>query len=316
MNSIWQFPIKNKLSYFKSGQYYCNAGWRHKDIINEDDFEILIGLKGSIYVQIGENKYEVSHGDVLIVPPKIRHFGYKGSDENTTYFWLHFFPNNSPKLLLKSYLIELLNQKSSPHNKDILNESIFLPDFFHLTSPERIFIIMKQILDTSHANYYTSLLADYFVSALTMELTQQYYEECLFFNDDKYSSQKFIQILEWIRVHINENISVKQIADEFSFNPDHLTRMLKKRLGMSTVKYINSLKIKTAKELLLTTNMSIKEIALNLKFRDEKYFMRLFKNIEGLTPSQYRDAYPITYINTISADPSIPRPNHLIKHKD
>ena len=52
-----------------------------------------------------------------------------------------------------------------------------------------------------------------------------------------------------------------------------------------------------------------------LCFKDEKYFMKLFKKCEGLTPSKYRDAYPKTYINTDSYDPDIPMPDYLSSNK-
>lgn len=88
-------------------------------------------------------------------------------------------------------------------------------------------------------------------------------------------------------MNIYEDLSVKEVANTFSFNSDHLTLLFKKKLGMSTIRYLNTLKLNKAKELLCTTNKTIKEISYELKFKDEKYFMKLFKNYEGITPSKF-----------------------------
>jgi YesN/AraC family two-component response regulator len=51
------------------------------------------------------------------------------------------------------------------------------------------------------------------------------------------------------------------------------------------------IKISKAKELLIRTNESIKMIAFAIGINDEKYFMRLFKKYEKVTPSEFRQAY-------------------------
>ena len=73
--------------------------------------------------------------------------------------------------------------------------------------------------------------------------------------------------------------------------------MFKKHLGVSPKKYINGMKILQAKQYLCRFDLSIKEIAYKLGFKDEKYFMKLFKEYENLTPSTYRNAYYRTLYN-------------------
>ncbi|WP_371263554.1 helix-turn-helix domain-containing protein [Paenibacillus sp. 1_12] len=56
-------------------------------------------------------------------------------------------------------------------------------------------------------------------------------------------------------------------------------------------------KILKAKELLSRTTMSVIEIAKAVGLHDEKYFMRLFKNNEKMTPTKFRNAYYLTHLN-------------------
>lgn len=57
------------------------------------------------------------------------------------------------------------------------------------------------------------------------------------------------------------------------------------------------MKIVKAKEMLSLSEKNVKEISYLLGFKDEKYFMKLFKRYENLTPSEYRQAYHKTHLN-------------------
>ncbi|WP_317050648.1 helix-turn-helix transcriptional regulator, partial [Clostridium neonatale] len=86
---------------------------------------------------------------------------------------------------------------------------------------------------------------------------------------------------------------------EFNFSKEYLARYFKKKMGMSMQEYINYLRISNAKRLLCSSNLNIKEIAKELGFIDEKYFLKLFKKYENLTPKQFRNAYNMTFLNNI-----------------
>jgi YesN/AraC family two-component response regulator len=59
---------------------------------------------------------------------------------------------------------------------------------------------------------------------------------------------------------------------------------------MSPVKYINSLRVEKAKELLIKTNMLIGEISETVGINDIQYFSRMFNEIEGISPLKYKKA--------------------------
>lgn len=314
MDEIFQIPISVPLMYYKCGQFVSDAGWMHKSMCLNGDYELILGLQDTIYLEIGKTRLEVNPGVVLLIPPNIDYRGFAPSKENASFYWMHFFPRKDVNKISQTQLSHyLFTQDINPTN-DVLNSSAFLPSYFHMKQSTKALILMKQILDISHSNYYSTYAVDYLVTSLLLELTNQYTQQLLqFHHQESESSQKFTQILEWVRVNIYKDLTVKEIAEKFSFNPDHLTRMFKKKIGMSTIKYINTLKINKAKEMLCITNKTIKEIAYELHFIDEKYFMKLFKSYEGMTPTQYRDAYTRIYINNKFVDPDIPLPHHL-KH--
>lgn len=289
--------IVKPLSFVVCGHFISDEDWVHeRRIIN--NIEIIIGLKGTTYIQQDEEKYEVKPGNVLVLLPGQVHFGYASSDLGTSFYWVHFLCNDSFSILEDKDVLDEISYLNSKQYLSTLNESIIIPIFSELHNTEKVLIQFRQLLHTTHSQYYSSYAANYLVTLLTIELTQQVINETLVRIDNtSINDKKFVGILEWLKINIHKEISVQQLADKFGFNPDYLTRLFKKHLGVSTLSYINEMKIAKGKEFLTQTEASIKEISYSLGFKDEKYFMKLFKQYEGITPSKYRNAYHKTYLN-------------------
>lgn len=84
---------------------------------------------------------------------------------------------------------------------------------------------------------------------------------------------------------------LSEIAALMGVNHTYLSHSFKRDVGISFVDYCNHYKIDSVKMLLLYSDLSIKEIANKLKYDDDKYMGRLFKNIVGVPPSRYRKHY-------------------------
>ncbi len=100
-----------------------------------------------------------------------------------------------------------------------------------------------------------------------------------------------LDVVEWIRTHYDRPLSVAYIAEQFGYHPTYLTNVFKKYTGYPILTYINRIRIAVSKNLLANRTLSIYEIANTCGFSDEKYFMKLFKRYEGITPTQYRKAF-------------------------
>lgn len=97
-----------------------------------------------------------------------------------------------------------------------------------------------------------------------------------------------IMTKRYIRGHLNEGLSLMEIADHFHFSPEYLLRVFKKEEGVTILQYINDLKLKRAKELLRNPDLQVKDIAQALGFGSSTYFIRFFKSKTGTSPQAYR----------------------------
>lgn len=98
----------------------------------------------------------------------------------------------------------------------------------------------------------------------------------------------FQQIEQYLLLHYNEKITIGFIAEHFAISESYLSRAFKKNIGMGIPDYLNDLRIQKARELLLSPQMKVADIAFSLGYQDEKYFSRVFHKLEGISPQQYR----------------------------
>lgn len=100
-------------------------------------------------------------------------------------------------------------------------------------------------------------------------------------------SLKVEKIIQYMHQNIDRKISVPELSENVHMTPAYMSRAFKEATGYTIIEYFNKLKIEKSKELLIEGNKKIKEIARQLGFVDEFYFSKIFKKIEGVSPSEY-----------------------------
>jgi two-component system response regulator YesN len=104
--------------------------------------------------------------------------------------------------------------------------------------------------------------------------------------------QKDNNVIHEIVLYIQENyqkeITLQDIANHFYLSREHISRKFKQDLGENLSDYIVRIRIEKAKLLLLNRNLKISVIAEMVGYSDEKYFSKVFRKLENLSPNQYR----------------------------
>lgn len=93
---------------------------------------------------------------------------------------------------------------------------------------------------------------------------------------------------EYIYQHLHSRVTLEDLARVTGFSAPYLSLLFKKEVGENISTYMMRLKIKTAQDLLLNTNLSTKEIGFYLNFSSQSYFIRCFKQFTGVTPREFR----------------------------
>lgn len=106
-------------------------------------------------------------------------------------------------------------------------------------------------------------------------------------------SRKIIEdAIAFIHENIKEEISLDIVAKKLYINPAYLSRLFKDEVGKTFTHFLMKTRVEKAKELLKESYLKIYEISEQVGYKNEKYFSRIFKDFEGITPNEYRDRIP------------------------
>ena len=100
--------------------------------------------------------------------------------------------------------------------------------------------------------------------------------------------REIAQAMEYIKEHLHENLSLEVLAEQVNFSKTYFSQLFKQSTGENMVDYIARLRINRAKELLINPDYKVYEVAMQVGFESQHYFNRLFKIMEGVTPTEYR----------------------------
>jgi YesN/AraC family two-component response regulator len=101
------------------------------------------------------------------------------------------------------------------------------------------------------------------------------------------ASLKVEKIIRYMHEHVQDKITLAQLANLVQWSPTYLSRSFKAITGYSAIEFLNKIKMDKAKEMILEGNKSVKEVAGAVGYADEFYFSRVFKKTEGLSPSEF-----------------------------
>ncbi|WP_419875668.1 response regulator transcription factor [Candidatus Pristimantibacillus sp. PTI5] len=99
---------------------------------------------------------------------------------------------------------------------------------------------------------------------------------------------KMSDIAGFIDQHYRDELSLQDIAKRFFVSREYVSRKFKQEYGINITDYITGIRIDKAKLLMVNPNLRIAQIAEMVGFHDEKYFSKVFKKQEGISPKAFR----------------------------
>ena len=219
--------------------------------------ELILMRKGTMYLAEEDELLVVNEGDVVFLKAGRLHYGYKPSEGNVEFYWMHYLTDDD-------------------------TEASF-PLISHFDNPTGIIQLFRQLfhfapLSAYDADCATALL----LHGVKNEIMGKKFPHLSLATD----------VCKWIEEHFSESIAVSSIAEHFGYSSDYISSRVKEKSGMSAKNYITYCRMLSAKQILLCSDLSIDEIANQCGFTDSKAFFKAFKKHEGITPTQYRTTYP------------------------
>ncbi|AMQ21784.1 AraC family transcriptional regulator [Anoxybacillus geothermalis] len=93
---------------------------------------------------------------------------------------------------------------------------------------------------------------------------------------------------DYIDRHYAEPLTLEEVAEHVGMSPHYFSKLFKEQFGITFIDYVTNVRIERAKEALVRTDCSLKEICFSVGYNDPNYFSRVFKKQTGWSPSEYR----------------------------
>ncbi|GAQ00026.1 transcriptional regulator, AraC family [Leptolyngbya sp. NIES-2104] len=107
-------------------------------------------------------------------------------------------------------------------------------------------------------------------------------------DDSQLSKPQLQKVSDYILDRLDQDLSLSELANVLNLSQYHFSRLFKQSTGMAPHQYLTRCRIDRAKQLLLNTQMSISEIAFAVGFNNHSSFTRLFRQLVGVTPKEFR----------------------------
>ncbi len=255
-----EYPSKGE---HPAGYYFQQKSGR---VLNEYQI-IYVTRGGGVFNSVSAGKLSVKAGDIFMLFPGEWHVYNPNEKTGWATYWIGFRGQYPDYLNDKGFF-----QKTAPVYRIGLHEmlvSLFRQEieYYKTGSPAP-----QQVL----AGVAINLLAH--VYALNQ--------------DNKYIDEA-VQIINKAKIMIRENIyrnlSLEEVAASLNISYSLFRSLFKQHTGMAPGQYQKQLRIQKAKELLITTTKTVKEVSIMLNFESGYYFSTFFKQQTGITPSAFRE---------------------------
>src|SRR5690606_36210073 len=100
--------------------------------------------------------------------------------------------------------------------------------------------------------------------------------------------RQVMEMIQFVHENYNEPLQLNDLADRAQRSPSSVSKWFKQSTGRTFTEYIHYLRVSRAESLLLSTEMSITDIAMEVGFQSIRTFTRAFKLLKGTSPKKYR----------------------------
>lgn len=246
-----------------------------------DFLEVAFVLQGEGYHLTENSRRPLKKGCVYFIPPNKSHRYIISSEIRVFNLFLQSdFLSRTYKQISN---IEEATQLFSKLGFQYLNDTLLYLDYNEVFLKQAPYMrgreILRELLNAKESALMTHLKILEFFSLLTNSPLE---------GVEKKQPQAICQLLQWISLNYEKDISLAQAAERVEKHPSHLSRLFKQSTGYTFSEYLYEYRLNRVNELLSESDLSISEIATNCGFTNLSFFNRIYKRTFGTTPIKFR----------------------------
>lgn len=236
------------------------SSWPHYHSL----FEIYFILEGSCTYFIDNKVYDISPGDIIVIPDGIIHHTKYDNRAHS-----RILINCSRRFVPMSVISDMSTNFYLYRNPFIFDEALNILNKIEAEYKQKDRLSEEITACHMHSLFY--LLVRNKENCSSVEMKNKIIE----------------QAVNYVQDNFHLPITLSETAERFSVSPEHFSRMFKKETGFGFCKYLNSIRLQQAEKLLKETKSpSITKIAAECGFDDSNYFSKKFKEMYGVSPKK------------------------------
>ena len=270
------YQVDSQICLYYNGEYENYPPHWHPS------FEVIMPVKNTYEVNCSGESFHLREGDVLIICPSMLHE--------------IFAPESGERIIFQPNISSLSIKEMNLLISMISPAVLITPESYPMIYEQ----IQKNMLEIkeeyfSYAPYAESRIFSLFLEILV--LVGRNHKSMARQNMTPASSrqkeyvEKFLYVTSFIEEHFAEDITLEQAADLAGFSKFHFSRLFRQYTGATFYRYLNLKRIDNAKTLLADPSLTVIEVALQSGFSSLSAFLRMFKQINNCTPTEFRSMY-------------------------
>ena len=256
------------------------------------DYELLYVRSGIVKVTIEGKEYRGEKGDIFLFKPKQRHSIEMIPGDYFEQAHIHFdlrYDDNSRNIPLSFETLDSIPQEKRKLFREDLTtaENLNIPSYFRINNykyfEDLVFSIIKE--QKERMPYFELTVKGQFTRLLAFLMKEIYYSNQAIFQE---KDREVRRIQEYIMRNVNKEITLDELSEYFNISKYYMVRLFKQYIGMTPIRYHQSLRLEMVKDRIMETSQSLTSIAEEFGFSSINSMSRAFKKIEKVAPSHYR----------------------------
>lgn len=276
----------NPLPIIYAGSKRVGTWWNYRNIISPFyRLYYIAGGRGQVFMH--SRCYELMPGKLFLIPKFTLH-SYS-CDEYMDHNYVCFFDEGeNGDLICDRDSLQCLVDAGE-------YDCALMDRLIHLNPLKSLTYVDPALYDNGQQKYATRVVEARAALTESTGILMQLLSR--FMTGDEYSkatqtSEKVEVIARYISRHMAEPISIDDMAGLLCISPGHFSRLFRRLTGETPSKYLQRRRVERAQHMLLTSGMSVAEIADKVGVPNLSQFTRLFSNICGCSPGKYRRMQP------------------------
>lgn len=270
------YNINFELLYISKSEY--GNDW-HSTSHFHSFTEIFFITQGQGVMNIDGIDLSIKEGDLIIINPNCLHTE-KSSQNTCDYLKYIVFGINNLSLTNK------LSSKFDAKNTDL---NLYKILNFNHDKYELLYFLNNLIREVEEKKKNYELACKSILTLFIIYISRNAESSLIITNNPEKLNIECIKIKNYIDSHYPENITLDTLSTLSYINKFHLVHLFTKQMGISPINYLITKRIEESKNLLTTTNYSIRDICTIVGFSNSSYFSQMFKKIVGYSPREYKN---------------------------